>query len=240
MSIIYWLYFFAFEYDNSYNDFLNCLSIYCMDTNEAIAILRDYMHLWHELRHCDAILVMWSSDIGVAQRATELFHAWYARGIVCTWWLGKVTSDTFKMSESELFAEYMIDHGVPKDALILEMQSTNSGDNIKFWMHLLQQSWYEINTIIIVTKPYMERRAYATAKALFPNTEFLIASQTVSFETYHVPWVSQDQIINLLVGDFQRIVEYPKKWFQIEQAYSDREINAFDCLLKAGFSKYLL
>ena len=211
-----------------------------MNTNEAISILRDYMHLWHELRPCDAMLVMWSSDIGVANHATELFNAWYTRGIVCTWWLGKVTTEMMKITEAELFAAYMIEHGVPKETIILETQSTNSGDNITFWIQLLQQSWYATDTIIIVTKPYMERRAYATAKALFPETEFLIASQTVSFENYHVPWVSQDQIINLLVGDFQRIVEYPKKWFQIEQPYTDTEIFAFDCLVKAGFTNYLL
>lgn len=198
------------------------------------------MRLWHELRVCDAMLVMGSSDIGVANHATELFHSWYTRSIVCTWWFWKVTTDLLQTTEAELFSEYMMEHGVPKDALILETQSTNSGDNITFWMHLLQQSWYETKTVIIATKPYMERRAYATAKALFPNTEFLIASQAVSFENYHVPWVSQDQIINLLVGDFQRIVEYPKKWFQIEQVYSDSEINAFHYLVEAGFTKYLL
>lgn len=162
------------------------------------------------------------------------------RGVVCTGWLGKVTSILNQVTEAEVFASYMINNDVPKEAILLETQSTNSGDNITFWMHLLQQSWYVTNTVIIVTKPYMERRAYATAKALFPDTEFLIASQAVSFENYHVPWVSQDQIINLLVGDFQRIVEYPKKWFQIEQVYTNREVAAFDSLVQAGFTNYLL
>lgn len=47
-----------------------------MNTNEAISLLRNYMHLWHELRQVDAMLVMWSSDIGVVKHATGLFHAW--------------------------------------------------------------------------------------------------------------------------------------------------------------------
>jgi uncharacterized SAM-binding protein YcdF (DUF218 family) len=211
-----------------------------MNIKEAGAILWKYMHLAHKLRQVDAMLVMGSSDIGVAQRASEVFHAGYVRGVVCTGGLWKVTWDMLETTEAELFAAYMIEHDVPKDAIVLEPESTNSGDNILFWMRVLQESWYTTDTIIIVTKPYMQRRAYATAKAIFPDHEFLVTSQVASFDTYVVSWVSQEQIINLLVGDFQRIVDYPKKWFQIEQIRTDKQQEAFDYLVKAGYTKYLL
>ncbi len=49
-----------------------------------------------------------------------------------------------------------------------------------------------------------------------------------------------DDIINVMLGDLQRIKLYPAKGFQIEQHISDEVWNAFEKLVQMGFDKHLI
>ena len=78
-----------------------------------LQVLRNYMIMWHELKKSDLIFVLCSYDTRVAERAAELYHAWYADTILVSWWLGRGTSLNEKFthtSESEVFAK---SHVVP-------------------------------------------------------------------------------------------------------------------------------
>ena len=57
----------------------------------------------------------------------------------------------------------------------------------------------------------MERRSYATFKKNWPNKEIIITSPNISFQKYPNNKISLDEVINIIVGDLQRIKEYPKK-----------------------------
>lgn len=63
----------------------------------------------------------------------------------------------------------------------------------------------------------------------------------VSFEKY-----CQDEtypfeyVTNVVVGDLERIREYPKRGFQIEQSIPSEVNKAFNALVSRGYTKYLL
>lgn len=79
------------------------------------------------------------------------------------------------------------------------------------------------SSLLIVTKPYMERRTYATFKKQWPNetTQLTVASPPITYEDYFTAELPKELMINIMLGDLQRIKEYPKLGFQIEQAIPD-------------------
>ena len=52
--------------------------------------------------------------------------------------------------------------------------------------------------------------------------------------------LSPDDVISIMVGDLQRIREYPKRGFQIPQEIPDDVWQAYGELVKAGFDRHLL
>ncbi|WP_213080502.1 YdcF family protein, partial [Escherichia coli] len=71
-------------------------------------------------------------------------------------------------NEAETFAAIAKDAGVPEHAILLETQSTNSGEILHFSHQLLVQQARPAKRILLVQKPYMERRAYATFMQQWP------------------------------------------------------------------------
>ncbi len=94
--------------------------------------------------------------------------------------------------------------------------------------------------LILVQKPYMEKRTYATFKKQWEWKDFIVTSPEIDFETYPNEEISIDTVINIMVGDLQRIIIYPKKWFQIFQEVPKNVLDAYNELIKIGYIKHLM
>jgi uncharacterized SAM-binding protein YcdF (DUF218 family) len=130
--------------------------------------------------------------------------------------------------------------GVPRDRVIIESKSSNTGDNILFVKQLLQERGLNLNSFVLVQKPYMERRTWATFKKQWPEAECVVTSPQISFEDYGQDEKFKKRYINVMVGDLLRIREYPKLGFQMEQDIPDNVWQAGQRLLQLGFDKYRL
>ena len=97
-----------------------------------------------------------------------------------------------------------------------------------------------MNRLIIVQKPYMQRRAYAAFKKLLPEPEIMVTAPQISFDDYPNELISKDLLINIIVGDTQRIKVYPEKGFQIEQEMPEDVWSAYEELVKRGYTQHLL
>ena len=86
----------------------------------------------HQLIKADAILVLCSHDTRVAERAAELFHQRWAPLLIFSGGLGAITRDIWSDPEANQFAGIAIKLGVPKDKILIENQSSNTGENILF------------------------------------------------------------------------------------------------------------
>ena len=144
------------------------------------------------------------------------------------------------MQKAEIFADIAVNKGVPKNQVLLEDKSTNTGENIRFSMELISKKHISTDSVVVVTKPYMERRTYATAKKLFPSKNFIVTSPNISYEEYPNSEISKDLMINIMVGDLQRIMEYPAKGFQIEMEVPEEVRDACKFLIGAGFDQHLI
>ena len=206
--------------------------------------LWNYHQLNHELARADAILVLCSHDTAVAVRGAELFLAGWAPLLIFSGGLGAITRHLWHEPEADQFATIAIDLGVPRDRILIENRSTNTGENVLMTKQLLADRRIDPQTFILVQKPYMERRSYATFKRHWPEKDVIVTSPKVSLDEYLNGYsnhaLSTDDVIAIMVGDLQRIRVYPSKGYQIAQHIPDDVWGAFEELVQSGYDKYLV
>ena len=201
-------------------------------------IIWDYMLMHQELKPMDAIFALGSNDLRVAEHAAELYLNGFGKYVVCSGGNGKASD--FSKPEAEIFSEVLLSKGVPQENIILEKESTNTGENILFTKALLKKKGPHFNSFILVQKPYMERRAFATFSKQWPGPEFLVTSPHVSFEDFAIGNVARERFINIMVGDLQRIKEYPARGFQMIQEIPHNVWSAYEALVRLGYVKYVM
>jgi uncharacterized SAM-binding protein YcdF (DUF218 family) len=202
--------------------------------------LWDYHHMDHDLVKSDCILALGSHDLRVAVRAAELYLEGWAPMLVVSGGLGNLTQHIWDETEADQFAAIAVRMGVPAEAILVENKSTNTGENIIFSEMLLRSRGYDPTSFIVVQKPYMERRSYATFKKHWPEKNVVITSPKLSFEAYPTTDIPLDRVIDIMVGDLQRIKEYPAKGFQIYQEIPAHVWKAFEKLVEMGFDGHLI
>jgi len=214
-----------------------------MITEEVLLLAKklwDYHHMNHSLKKCDSILVLGSHDLRVAERGAELYNEGWAPIIIFSGGLGRLTQDEWVETEADRFAKIAIDKGVPEEAIIIENKSTNTGENILFTQQLLRERNIKPLSFLVVQKPYMERRSYATFKKHWPDKELLVTSPQIPFEEYATQDIAMERVINIMVGDLQRIKVYPLKGFQIFMDIPNDVWKAYEQLVELGFDKQLV
>jgi uncharacterized SAM-binding protein YcdF (DUF218 family) len=201
--------------------------------------LWDYHHLNHKLQKSDCILVLGSHDLRVAERGASLYLEGWAPLLIFSGGLGNLTRTLWDEPEAEKFARIARQMGVPAEAILLEPRSTNTGENMLFTQQMLQEKQIDPTRIILVQKPYMERRSYATFKIHWPEKQVIVTSPPIDFRDYPTKDIPLERVIQILVGDLQRIKVYPEKGFQIFQEIPPEVWLAYESLLKAGFEEHL-
>jgi hypothetical protein len=86
----------------------------------------------------------------------------------------------------------------------------------------------------------MERRTYATFKKVWSEKEIVVTSPMLSFEEYVNDDFPKDYVINVMVGDLQRIKVYPEKGFQIPQDIPENVWEAYEYLVSEGYTAQLI
>jgi len=208
---------------------------------EALAHILWNYHLLHQpLKRCDAILALGSVDTKVAARAAELLLQGYGKYLIISGGLGRRSKQLFGKPEAEVFAGIARAKGVPANKIIIENKATNTGENIRFTYDLLQRKGLKPTSLLLVQKPYMERRTYATFKKQWPDprTDFTVTSPQISYRQYTHD-APRNELISLLVGDVHRIMEYPKLGYQIAQPVPPEVQQAYDALITAGYTEHL-
>ncbi|MDB5279864.1 MAG: YdcF family protein [Ferruginibacter sp.] len=202
--------------------------------------LWNYHHMQHDLVKADCILALGSHDLRVADRAAELYLQGWAPLVIMSGGLGNLTQNMWTESEADKFARIAIENGVPADAILVENKSTNTGENILFTQQLLQQKGLDLHSFIVVQKPYMERRSYATFKKHWPGKHLLVTSPQIDLVDYPTDDIPMERVINIMVGDLQRVRFYPGKGFQIYQDIPADIWAAYEQLIALGFDKHLM
>jgi uncharacterized SAM-binding protein YcdF (DUF218 family) len=203
-----------------------------------------YLQLKQQIEKSDAILVLCSHDQRVAERGAQLVLEEWAPLLIFSGGLGSITSRMWTEPEADQFAAIALGMGVPPERILIENRSTNTGENFRFTRKLLAKKGIDPRKFIVVQKPYMERRSFATFRKMWPEKEVIVTSPQVAFDEYLHSYsnneLSVDDVISIMVGDLQRIKLYAEKGFQIPQEVPGDVWSAYEELLTAGYDRHLI
>jgi hypothetical protein len=171
-------------------------------------ILWDYLRLGIPVRPADCLLVFGGHDIGVADRAAELYRIGTAPLIVVSGGSRAVPDGSDFATEADAIADVILIRGVPKEAMVIERLASNTSEN--FWLsaELLRDLGLAPESFLGVTKPYAERRTIATARRRWPHKNFAATSQEIGFDRYLTGDIPADRILSHLAGEALRLEAY--------------------------------
>lgn len=138
------------------------------ETLHSAEIIWNYMLLGQPVQDADCMLVLGSRDDRVAVYAAALSRRHRYGSIVISGGLSH-TQDLLatswgRQSEAEHFFDVYVGNKGAGEVL-LESKAHNTGDNAVLSYKLLRKREATVDSLLIVTKPYMERRALATFEA---------------------------------------------------------------------------
>ena len=173
-----------------------------------------------------------------ADRAAELYKEGTIPLIVVSGFSNPYLDGT--RAEAELLDEALQERGVPEDFIIKEPNATNTAENMTNSIKLLEERGIKPTKVILIYKPYMTRRSYATALAHWPNPQPEIYATSIKssmhdFYEYDKSIYGGDgRMITLMLGDYERVKEYPKHGWMVEQEIPPGVEAAYNRLKEDG------
>ncbi|MEU6849013.1 YdcF family protein [Actinacidiphila alni] len=148
------------------------------------------------------------------------------------------TRERMPRGEAEHYRARALELGVPAEAILVEPKARNTGENIRFTRALVQKRGVVVRSALLVSKPYEERRAYATARKLWPEIKWISTSASVTFPQY-VESLQDSRLVIDMLGVQQRLMVYPMKGFMLKYMIPDDIEAALDRLCASGFTNRL-
>jgi uncharacterized SAM-binding protein YcdF (DUF218 family) len=210
------------------------------DVLEATQVLWDYHNMHHELRPTDVGVGVGSHDLGVATFTAELYHQGMFPLIVFTGANAPTTVERFPRGEAIHYAEHAQELGVPANAILIERRATNTGENLVLTRAALAERGIFPRSVILISRPYQQRRAYATCRKIWPEVDPICASLPLPLSDYIESIGDVDRVLNMLVGDTQRIDLYADRGFAAPQPIPDTVKQAYEHLVQHGYTTRLV
>ncbi|MEV7170780.1 YdcF family protein [Streptomyces sp. NPDC093224] len=203
-------------------------------------LIWDFHQMHHEPRPCSVAVGLGSHDLGVADATVDLYQRGMAPLIVFTGATSPTTRARMPRGEAVHYRERALELGVPPKDVLVEPNARNTGENIRLTRALLEGAGRSIDSVLLVSKPYEERRAYATARKFWPEVEIISASTPMTLNEYVESIGDPKLVIDMLVGALQRLQLYPKQGFMVHLPVSSSVLVAYQRLCDRGFTSRLI
>ena len=186
---------------------------------------------------------MGSFDLEVESHAATLWKAGLAPIIIMSaefpYRAGLKDFDPSRV-DAEVFAEIAENQGVRREAIIVESGAQNTGENFRFSQEVAERIGLKLSKMLVVAKPCMPRRGYATGCVAWPSVKLLMQGETVDCVTYFSRQIEPELVLHALVGDLHRLAVYPGLGFHIEQESPSTVIEALRSLVRYGYGGKLV
>jgi len=206
-------------------------------------IIWDYHQLHQPPVPAVVIVALGTNDLRVAEFAADLYLRGYGKTLVCTGGFAHqadLLATPWLKTEAEMYADVAERCGVPRERILLETQATNTAENIRFARRLLQERGVQPRNILMVVKPFMERRVWATLAVEWPEMPATLASPAMTLEEYFTDDLPAGKVINIMVGDLQRIWVYARRGWSAPQPIPAEVLEAYRGLVALGFTRHLI
>ncbi|MFD0367176.1 YdcF family protein [Streptomyces sp. NPDC127114] len=202
--------------------------------------LWEFQQMGHEPRPCSVGIGLGSHDLGVADVTVDLYRRGLFPLMVFTGATSRTTKGRMPRGEAEHYRDRALELGVPASAILVEPHARNTGENIRLSRALLAEHGMDVKSVLLVSKPYEERRAYATARKLWPDVDIVSASASMTLREYVDSIQDARLVLDMLVGAQQRLFIYPERGFMIAQEVPTDVAAAYDRLRDGGFTSRLM
>jgi uncharacterized SAM-binding protein YcdF (DUF218 family) len=215
-------------------------------TEEALRLARivyAYHHVNHNPIPADVIVALGTNDLRIADFAAGLYHSGYGKKVVCTGGIAHVSdllATRWDVSEARMYAAILQRRGVPEEDILLETRASNTSENFSFTRELLRQAGIRPKNILIAVKPFMQRRAWATMAVEWPEMPATVASPDLTLDEYFTSELTPDRIVNIIVGDLQRLWVYARKGYSAPQRLPGEVMLAYEGLVALGYTQHLI
>src|SRR5262245_59763159 len=199
-------------------------------------LLWEYLSSFRSAAAADAIVVCCSYDLRVCDHACSLMKEGLARTLVLSGNNGHWTRHLWSRPEAEIFAERAIANRIPPATIVTEDRSTNFGENISFSLALLPGA----RTVVFVTKPAAVLRVLLTVQAQWPDIDAHVSCPSIHFPDEVSNVVGVLGVIDEMVGDVERILEYPKLGYQAPHELPAEVFDSWKYLVDRGFTRHLM
>jgi uncharacterized SAM-binding protein YcdF (DUF218 family) len=203
---------------------------------EHATTLWNYFASFRRREPCDAIVVCCSYDLRVGDYACELLKSGLAPRIVFSGHTGNWTRHLWKQPEAHVFRDRALAAGVAATKILVEDRSTNFGENVRFSLELLG----DVRRVIFVTKPNSVLRVLLTVPVQWPGVEASVDSPSLRFPEDASNIVGVLGVIDEMVGDLQRIEQYPALGYQAPHPLPAEIQECRAALVDAGFTRHLM
>ncbi len=212
---------------------------------EQIIKLLEYLYMNKKIEKSDGILGLGSIDIKVAKKCAELYRNGYGKYIIFTGNCGKGTRGIITKTEAEIFRDIAVSEGVPKEKVYLEKKATDTYGNYLYSNLIIKENNLKANSLIVVQKPYAERRSFAISQKFYKNRKVYITSPNFNIQEWEEYYFDNKntnliEIANEIVAEICVNKKMPKYNLQIEQEIPQDIINIYNNLVDSGFNKYLI
>ncbi|WP_245865446.1 YdcF family protein [Prauserella marina] len=168
----------------------------------------------------------------------------YRRGlfplVVFTGANAPTTVERFPRGEAVHFREIAMDNGVPDSAIRVEPKAKTTVENISLTRELLAGEGIAPQSVLLISRPYQQRRAQAIAAKLWPDVEILCTGAQQDLDTYVDSIGEPERVVNMLVGDTQRL-ELQGRSGEIEPQHIPADVQAaYERLIAAGYTSRLI
>lgn len=209
----------------------------------SLRVAWDFMRLVHPAEPADLILTLGSFDPRAATHAASLWRAGLAPVIVMSGGIahgGGLLDTGWNRSEAQVFGDVAREEGVPAEALLLEDRAQNTGENFSLGRAVAARAGLHPKKVLVVAKPYMTRRGFATGRKVWPDVELVMQCEDIDVADYFARETDPERALLALVGDLHRIIVYPALGFQVEQDVPAVVIDALRRLVGAGYGRRLV
>ena len=195
-----------------------------------------YMSSFNSQEKCDAIVVCCSYDLRVCDHACNLIKAGFSETLVLSGDTGNWTKHIWTMPEAIIFRDRALSNGINEKSIIIEQKATNFGENITLSKDLLPNA----KVVTFVSKPNSLLRVKLTAEAQWPEITSYVSCPSIEFPQEISNVVGIIGVINEMVGDIERVQEYPILGFQAPHELPKNILNAWGYLIEQGFTEHLM
>jgi uncharacterized SAM-binding protein YcdF (DUF218 family) len=206
-------------------------------------IVWEYLQLKHDPIPADVIVVFGTNDLRVARFAARLYHEGFGRSLVCTGGMahqGDLLATDWHKTEAEMYADEAVALGVPIDRIMLETRAANTAENVRFTRELLYRNAGHPRNVILATKPFMQRRVWATMAVEWPEVPASLASERMTLDEYFTEELPPEKVIPIMLGDLQRVWIYGRRGWSAAQIVPSEVMDAYRELKALGFTQQLL